>query len=248
MATLGKGPASPITVNAGAALTGNQIVQIGVSGLLGIVAGDSGSGDPAAIYTEGVFDLPKQTGFSIALGGAVYVDVGADQRAENNPALPCIGYAIEAAGSSATTVRTRLVQSLSAFGGGVAHKLDGSARPTVDDDAGDGYGVGSKWYASGIVWECLDGTAGAAKWRALNPVLATVTVASGGTSVSTAVGDIPGIANGDHVLASVKTKGANAAYIVGAAVTGGNLVVAVNTDPGTGGAVINCAIWPANVG
>lgn len=62
------------------------------------------------------------------------------------------------------------------------------------------------------------------------------TVASGQTSIT--VTDAT-IAAGDIIIASVLTKGTNAAYVVGVTITAGtSFAIAVNTDPGAGGAVI----------
>nr|DAQ81601.1 MAG TPA: tail fiber protein [Caudoviricetes sp.] len=46
------------------------------------------------------------------------------------------------------------------------NKLNGTAAPTVNDDSGDGYSVGSKWYdlTGDEAYVCLDATAGAAVW------------------------------------------------------------------------------------
>lgn len=49
------------------------------------------------------------------------------------------------------------------------HKFDATADPTVNDDTGDGYQVGSVWVrsATGAVWVATDVTAGAAVWLAV---------------------------------------------------------------------------------
>lgn len=247
MTTKGRGPSSPINGTAPEALTSNQVVNLGA--LVAVVIGDVASGAQAALATEGVFSLAKESGFAIAQGSPVYFDTGVQQRAENNEALPCIGYATEAAGSSATSVTVRLAPVVEPTSGlSKKNNLNAAARPTVDDDATEGYSIGSEWQYLGVRWICHGVGTGAAKWRPLNPIIAEVTVASGQTAIVTAISGLVGVANGDPVIASVKTKGANAAYIVSAAVAGGNLTVTVDTDPGAGGAVCNAAIWPAAVG
>lgn len=47
------------------------------------------------------------------------------------------------------------------------NKFDATADPTVNDDAGDGYTVGSQWHNTNnsTVWFCLDASAGAAAWE-----------------------------------------------------------------------------------
>jgi len=58
--------------------------------------------------------------------------------------------------------------SLSYFpqGGNLLHKYDGTTAPTVNEDSGDGYGVGSNWYdiTNDKAYVCLDATTGAAVW------------------------------------------------------------------------------------
>ena len=64
----------------------------------------------------------------------------------------------------------------------------------------------------------------------------TATVASGATSVT--VSDTA-IKTGDLIIASVQTKGTNACYVVGITIVNAtSFAIAVNTDPGSGGAVI----------
>jgi hypothetical protein len=68
----------------------------------------------------------------------------------------------------------------------------------------------------------------------------TATVASGQTSITVTDTDI---ATGDIIIASVITKGTNACYIVGTTITAAtSFAIAVNTDPGSGGAVIGFII------
>lgn len=49
----------------------------------------------------------------------------------------------------------------------VNSKLDATADPTVNDDSGDGYSVGSLWLipSTGVAYLLTDATAGAAVWR-----------------------------------------------------------------------------------
>lgn len=67
-----------------------------------------------------------------------------------------------------------------------------------------------------------------------------VTVASGQTAITTSLADI---AAGDLIIASVMTKGTNACYVVGTSISAAtSFTITVNTDPGSGGAVINYII------
>ena len=243
MATLGRGGSSPINVTAGAALTSNEVIAVG--SLVGVVIGDAASGDQAAIAVEGVFDLPKEAGFAIDQGAPVYFDAETSDRAENNPGLPCIGYATDNALSAATTVRVRLVPSLQPTGA-VKNNLAGAARPAVTDDVTLGYTAGSTWIYLGVQWVCVDNADGAAKWRASNPLSATVTVANGAVTGTVALP--AGAANGDHVQATNTTDLTNEEAITRAIATGGNVVIHMTGDPGASTAVVSCKIWPADVG
>lgn len=239
-----RGSGCPVTVTAPSTLTGNQMLI--ALGLAALVAADAASGAPVALWPEGEYFQTKKNDFTVALGQPLYWSA-TNSRFENNKLLPCVGVATQAATETSTEVFFRFGPPVQVGYNFRKNNLGASARPAATDDTTDGYEVGSEWQYLGVRWVCTDATADAAHWKALNPILTSVTVVSGQTSKSTAVADIPGIANGDTVLASVKTKGANSCYITGADVTGGNLVVNVNTDPGTGGAVCNVAIWPAAV-
>jgi hypothetical protein len=70
----------------------------------------------------------------------------------------------------------------------------------------------------------------------LIPNMGTATVASGDTSVT--VTDALA-KTGDLILSGVLTKGTNAAYVVGSSISNGvSFTISVNTDPGSGGAVL----------
>jgi predicted RecA/RadA family phage recombinase len=243
MATLGRGPSSPINITAGGTLASNQVIISG--SLVGVVIGDAASGAQAALAVEGVFDLPKEAGFAIGTGAPVYFDAETSNRAEDNPALPCIGYATEDAISAATTVRVRLVPSIQPTGA-TLNNLAAAARPAVTDDVTLGYTAGSTWVYQGVQWVCVDNADGAAKWRASNPLSATVTVASGAVTGTVALPT--GAANGDHVQATNTTDLTNEEAITRAIATGGNVVIHMTGDPGVSTAVVTCKIWPADVG
>lgn len=245
MATSGRGPSSPINVVAGGTVSSGDVIDLG-GGLFGVAAADASSGDVAAIYTEGVFDLPKQSGFAIDAGQPVYFDTGTDQRAENSPALLCVGFATQDAASGATTVRTLLVQSLQPYGSSIKHNMAASARPVVGDDAADGYGIGSRWFYQGVEWVCVDATAGAAKWRALNTLADTLTIASG---ASTGTKALPtGAAENDFVTASITNNQTNEVAISRAVAGATDVAIHLTGDPGASGSTIVYRILPADVG
>lgn len=45
------------------------------------------------------------------------------------------------------------------------------AEPTVDDDAGEGYAVGSEWIYDGRFWKCVDATEGSAVWKEVDLII-----------------------------------------------------------------------------
>lgn len=61
--------------------------------------------------------------------------------------------------------------------GGIAgiNKLNAVTNPTVNDDSGDGYAVGSTWIdtTNDFAYQCLDATLGAAVWQTYQPFVAT---------------------------------------------------------------------------
>ena len=70
----------------------------------------SAAGDIAVVALEGVFTVPKATSLAISVGDALYYDATnlvVNKTASGNTFC---GYAHEAAGSAATTVKLRLFQ------------------------------------------------------------------------------------------------------------------------------------------
>lgn len=76
---------------------------------------------------------------------------------------------------------------------GLLHNMSASAAPTVNDDSGDGYAVGSTWYdtTADVMYACLDATVGTAVWRLVTPGVATDY-----TPTWTSDGTAPAIGNG----------------------------------------------------
>lgn len=97
--------------NGGSAVTSGSAVTIG--GLVGVALGDIANGATGQVMLEGVFELTKVTGSgkSFAVGAPVYHDATAGKMdvTDNSAANKLAGYAIEAAGTSATTVKVRLL-------------------------------------------------------------------------------------------------------------------------------------------
>lgn len=65
--------------------------------------------------------------------------------------------------------------------GSTLNKVDATTAPTINDDVGDGYSVGSQWIdvTNDLGYVCLDATAGAAIWKLTT--LTTAVVLAGGT-------------------------------------------------------------------
>ena len=97
-----------------------------------------------------------------------------------------------------------------------------------------------------IAWlkgrESKNGLAGKLAMEFVKRGLATV--ASGQTAIT--VTDTT-IAADDEIMATVMTKGTNACYVVGTAISAAtSFTITVNTDPGSGGAVIAYQIRKAS--
>ena len=78
---------------------------------------------------------------------------------------------------------------------------EGSAAPTVNDDAGDGYRPMDIWSYDGDVWICADNTSGAAVWLQIaTSSLSAATTVTDETSfgISSAVGTSTNYAREDH--------------------------------------------------
>ena len=60
---------------------------------------------------------------------------------------------------------------------GIKHNFTATAAPTVNDDSGDGYRVGSRWIdvTNDRSYVLLDATLGAAIWRLLHPIVTVYT-------------------------------------------------------------------------
>lgn len=70
----------------------------------------------------------------------------------------------------------------------------GLAAPTANDDAADGYQVGSQWVYAGNTYSCVDATAGAAVWNLLgqNDITNPIAGIAAGYKVARGVAAITG--------------------------------------------------------
>lgn len=124
----------------------------------------------------------------------------------------------EAEAGVATTVRLwtaeRVAQAIAALGGRFG-KFDATTDPTINDDTGDGYVIGSLWVnvTADTAWICLDNSSGAAVWT-------EITQAGGG--------------GGGMTVTAVKTANytASANEVVPVDTTGGAFTVTLPATPG----------------
>lgn len=81
---------------------------------------------------------------------------------------------------------------------GIKINRGASGPPTVNDDSGDGYSVGSRWFdtTNDISYDCLDASSGAAVWRSAGNGSGSVTTIFGRT------GDVVS-ANGDYTASQI---------------------------------------------
>lgn len=93
-----------LTLTAPATVDAGQLIQVG--NYIGVCASDAASGAEVEIQTEGVFRLPKATGFVPAAGDVAYFDFGADNRLEST-GVP-IGFYTHSALTGDTKARVKL--------------------------------------------------------------------------------------------------------------------------------------------
>ncbi|WP_232831618.1 capsid cement protein [Pseudogemmobacter bohemicus] len=79
-----------------------------LAGIVGIASGDAASGAPVDVATVGVFELPKVSANSFAVGAAVYWDATAELATTTATSNTKLGVAVAAAAASTATVTVRL--------------------------------------------------------------------------------------------------------------------------------------------
>jgi predicted RecA/RadA family phage recombinase len=94
-----------VVAPAGDVASGDGVV---IGALFGVASKTAAAGEPVAIATEGIFDLPKVASAVIAAGDPVAWNDAAKQVNVPGVGRYPIGTAIEEAGNGATIVRVRL--------------------------------------------------------------------------------------------------------------------------------------------
>lgn len=256
-----------ITITAGGTYTAKTPIKIG-SALFGIPMASVVSGGKVAVAISGSWDLAKSggTGVTFAVGARVYWNQSGETCTADTDDDD-IGVCVVTAANADTDVSVLLNGSIDTAGDAISTQLfdantilaantdDTPAAVTMAVQTVLGRITGGNIKALSVaelqtlanVEDGADVT-DAANVTAAGAVMDSeliyqeITVASGTTTKSDAVAG--GQTDGKPVIASIQSKGANAAYVTEAGVTGGNLVVTVNTDPGAGDCVIGT--WTDN--
>ncbi|MCX6605827.1 MAG: DUF2190 family protein [Acidobacteria bacterium] len=100
-----------IAAPSGGVTSGQFVVQ---GRLVGVASAAAAQGASVAIVTEGVFTLAKVTTDVVTLGEALYWDSSVSKLTDTpgTNSKPLVGYAVEAAGNGATTVKCRVVPTV----------------------------------------------------------------------------------------------------------------------------------------
>jgi predicted RecA/RadA family phage recombinase len=96
----------PVTITAPSALTSGQPLLVG--GMFGVVGASAASGAKAVLYRRGVFTITKLTTDDVTAGAKLYWDNGNSRLTTTAGSNVLVGYARDAAGTSATTVNVVL--------------------------------------------------------------------------------------------------------------------------------------------
>lgn len=128
-------------VNSGSAISSGDVVALGAAGV-GVAIADIANGATGAVQVEGVFSLAKNTGETWAIGDRLYWDSGASEFTVTAGSNTLAGYAVEAAGSAATTGKIKLRELADSEVGNLSQAanvaaLGGSLTGTTDGDLAD---------------------------------------------------------------------------------------------------------------
>lgn len=114
---------------------------------------------------------------------------------------------------------TGLVKMAGGAASAILIKLDATAAPTVNDDSGDGYGIGSIWIdtTNDNAYIATDVTVGAANWEQING-------AGGASTWGSITGTLSNQTDLQTALNAKQTSNANLTAIAGLTFAAGNLI------------------------
>jgi predicted RecA/RadA family phage recombinase len=99
-------PGDSITVTAEAEAASGDVVKLG--NLVGVASGAAAIGEPLVLTTMGVFELPKVSADTLAVGDPVYLRTSDSTVTSTASGNTKIGVAVEAAGNPSGSARVRL--------------------------------------------------------------------------------------------------------------------------------------------
>jgi predicted RecA/RadA family phage recombinase len=128
-----------LSLDPGATVSSGDLISVGTlpNLIIGVAIADGVSGTACPVAVKGVFDVPKTTGAAWVVGASVYFDGGTGKGSVNADGSPAFGVCVEAAGSSATSGKVRLINSGADFAprvlsnGQVAFTASNTATATV---------------------------------------------------------------------------------------------------------------------
>ena len=146
-------------------------VQLSGGGGSGTIDGSTGSSDNRLTRSDG-------TGGSTIQDSAVTLDDSG-----NMSGVAALSATTIELGHASDTTISRTAAGVVAVEGVRLQPVSSTSDPTVNDDSGDGYGVGQMWVNTntGVARILVDATVGAAVWRSVLPVNALRITGSGGT-------------------------------------------------------------------
>ena len=237
-----------------------EIQQLAEDGSLSLKYNESSS------VTDATVEEPVADAMLKFIGTTGRVGAGATSTQIENAAANAAQTAADVitTGNNVTAAQNAQAAAEAAVAAVALNNYAATTNPTVSDDSGDGYSVGSRWVntSTDTLYECLDASVGAAVWRPSDEVKAggsagVVIRNSGGTTVATI-----GPANGTGVTfagavnagsinslttqLSVANGGTGAASLTANSVILGNGTSALQTvAPGTSGNVLtsNGTTW-----
>ena len=102
-----------LSLDPGATVSSGDLISVGTlpNLIIGVAIADGVSGTACAVAVKGVFNVAKTTGAAWVVGASVYFDGGTGKGTVDADGSPAFGVCVEAAGSSATSGKVRLLNS-----------------------------------------------------------------------------------------------------------------------------------------